>query len=44
MVMRLIQRVALVLTLAMLMSPALLAAQPPVQTEAETRSTAPAAR
>src|SRR5687767_3464793 len=36
MVMRLIQRVTLVCTLAMLMSPALLlAAQPPVQTEAE---------
>ena len=35
MAMRLIQRVALVFTLAMLMSPALLAAQPPVQTEAE---------
>jgi K(+)-stimulated pyrophosphate-energized sodium pump len=35
MAMRLIQRVALVFTLAMLLSPALLAAQPPVQTEAE---------
>ena len=35
MVMRLIQRAAVVLTLAMLMTPALLAAQPPVQTEAE---------
>ena len=35
MAMRLIQRVAVVFTLAMLMSPALLAAQPPVQTEAE---------
>jgi K(+)-stimulated pyrophosphate-energized sodium pump len=35
MAMRLIQRVALVLTLAMLLSPGLLAAQPPVQTEAE---------
>jgi K(+)-stimulated pyrophosphate-energized sodium pump len=35
MAMRLIRRVALVFTLAMLMSPALLAAQPPVQTEAE---------
>ncbi len=33
--MRLIQRAAVVLTLAMLMSPVLLAAQPPVQTEAE---------
>jgi K(+)-stimulated pyrophosphate-energized sodium pump len=35
MAMRLMQRVALVFTLAMLMSPVLLAAQPPVQTEAE---------
>ena len=35
MAMRLMQRVAVVFTLAMLMSPALLAAQPPVQTEAE---------
>src|SRR5688572_2437616 len=35
MAMRLIQRVAVVFTLAMLISPALLAAQPPVQTEAE---------
>ena len=35
MVMRLIQRAAVVLTLAMLMAPVLMAAQPPVQTEAE---------
>ena len=35
MVMRLIQRAAVVLTLAMLMSPVLMAAQPPVQTEAQ---------
>jgi K(+)-stimulated pyrophosphate-energized sodium pump len=35
MAMRLMQRVALVFTLAMVMSPVLLAAQPPVQTEAE---------
>ena len=34
MVMRLIQRAAVVLTLAMLMAPVLVAAQPPVQTEA----------
>jgi K(+)-stimulated pyrophosphate-energized sodium pump len=35
MAMRFIQRVALVISLAALMTPALLAAQPPVQTEAE---------